>query len=189
MDNRSDETLAGRWQLDPDRSRVEFRAGHFWGLATVKGRFERYEGRLDLSAQPAIELMIEAASVETGNRKRDEHLRSADFFDAENQPRVRFVSDSVVLRADTLKVRGRLIAREESLPLELDARIRRVGGEIEIEAATSASHRDLGMTWSPLGMIPARSELLVTGHLVPISEETHVNRPDRQQQSDVQALL
>ena len=189
MNNRSDETLAGRWQLDPDRSRVEFRAGHFWGLATVKGRFERYEGRLDLSAQPAIELTIEAASVETGNRKRDEHLRSADFFDAENQPRVRFVSDSVVPQADVLKVRGRLFALEASLPLELDARIRRVDGEVEIEAATTASHRELGMTWSPLRMIPARSELLVTGHLVPISEETHVNRPDTKQQSNVQTLL
>ena len=190
MNNRSDETLAGRWQLDPDRSRVEFRAGHFWGLATVKGRFERYEGRLDLSAQPAIELTIEAASVETGNRKRDEHLRSADFFDAENQPRVRFVSDSVVPQADVLKVRGRLFALEGVAPLETRrAESAGVDGEVEIEAATTASHRELGMTWSPLRMIPARSELLVTGHLVPISEETHVNRPDTKQQSNVQTLL
>jgi polyisoprenoid-binding protein YceI len=105
--------------------------------------------------------------VQTGNRKRDDHLRSADFFDAENQPWVRFVSDSVVLRGDTLRVRGSLFARDRSIPLELDARLRRVGSELEIEAATPASHQELGMTWSPLKMIPPRTELSVKGHLVP----------------------
>lgn len=170
MSNRSDETLVGRWQLDPQRSSVEFRAGQFWGLGTVKGHFDDYEGRLDLSADPAIELTIDAASVQTGNRRRDQHLRSADFFDAENHPRVRFVSDSVVLQGDTLRVRGRLSARDRSIPLELDARLRRVGEELEIEAATSAPHRELGLTWSPLGMIPARSELRVNGYLVPTTD-------------------
>lgn len=170
MSNRSDETLVGRWQLDPQRSSVEFRAGQFWGLGTVKGHFDDYEGRLDLSADPAIELTIDAASVQTGNRRRDQHLRSADFFDAENHPRVRFVSDSVVLQGDTLRVRGRLSARDRSIPLELDARLRRVGEELEIEAATSAPHRELGLTWSPLGMIPARSELRLNGYLVPTTD-------------------
>jgi polyisoprenoid-binding protein YceI len=163
-----DQTLDGHWRLDARRSTVEFRAGHFWGLATVKGHFDEYEGRLDLNGGPAIELTIDAASVQTGNRKRDEHLRSADFFDAEQHPRVRFVSDSVALEGDTLKVRGRLSARDQSIPLELDARARRVDGELEIEAATSAPHRDLGMTWSPLRMIPPRSQLRVSGYLVPI---------------------
>jgi polyisoprenoid-binding protein YceI len=164
---RSDDTLAGRWQLDPQRSSIEFRTGHFWGLMTVKGHFDDYEGRLDLSGDPAIELTIDAASLQTGNRKRDEHLRSADFFDVENGPRVRFVSDSVVMDGDRLKVRGSLFARDRSIPLELDARLRRVGRELKIQAATSASHRQLGMTWSPLGLIPPRSDLVVTGHLMP----------------------
>jgi polyisoprenoid-binding protein YceI len=102
-----------------------------------------------------------------GNQKRDHHLRSPDFFDAENRPLVRFVSDSVVVQGDTLTVRGFLFARDQSIPLELDARVRGRGGELEIESATFASHRELGMTWSPLGMIPRRSQLLVHGHLVP----------------------
>ena len=105
-DHRPDDTLVGRWELDPQRSSVEFRVGHFWGLATVKGHFDDYEGRLDLGADPAIELTIDAASVQTGNPKRDQHLRSAPFFDAENHPSVQFVSDSVVLQGDTLSVRG-----------------------------------------------------------------------------------
>lgn len=168
--HRSVETPAGRWQLDPQRSSVEFRVGNMWGLATVKGHFDHYDGRLDLSTDPAIELTIDAASVQTGNRRRDKHLRSADFFDAENHPRVRFLSESVVPEGDMLKVRGRLSARDQSIPVELEARVREADGEFEIEASTRASHRELGMTWSPLGVISPRSELLVTGYLTPTAQ-------------------
>jgi polyisoprenoid-binding protein YceI len=169
-DHRASDTIRGSWRLDPQRSSVEFRARKLWGLWTVKGHFDDNEGRLDLSADPAIELTIAAASLKTGNRQRDKHLRSAAFFDAEHHPRVRFVSDSVELQGDTLKVRGRLSARGHSIPLELDAQIRQVGGELEIEAATSAPHRELGMTYSPLGMIQPRSELLVKGRLTPSTD-------------------
>jgi polyisoprenoid-binding protein YceI len=162
-----DETTARRWQLDRARSSVEFRVPNFWGLATVKGRFDDYRGRLDLGAEPAIELTLDATSVQTGNPKRDQHLRSPDFFDAENHPRVRFVSDSVIPRGETLTVRGRLFARGGSIPLKLDAQLRRVDGDLVVEATTTAPHRELGMTWSPLGMIRPRSELRVKGYLMP----------------------
>ena len=122
--HRSGETISGSWQLDPQRSSVEFRVGLFWGLATVKGHFDDYQGQLDPSANPAIELTIDAASLQTGNRRRDRHLRSADFFDAEDHPRVQFVSDSVDLQGETLKVQGRLSARGRSVPIELDAQVR-----------------------------------------------------------------
>ena len=196
MNDHSDGTFLGRWQLDPQRSSVEFRVRHLWGLMTVKGHFEDYEGRLDLAADPAIELTIDAASVQTGNPKRDRHLRTADFFDAENHPRLRFVADSVVLEGDRLQVRGSLLARGKSIGLGLAARLRRIGDELEIEVATTAAHRDLGMTWSPLRMIRPHSQLRVGGRLVRATtpshratEESHVNRPDSAQQSSVQALL
>jgi polyisoprenoid-binding protein YceI len=168
MRTHSQATLVGRWQLDPQRSSIKFRARNFWGLMTVEGHFDDYEGRLDLTADPAIELTIEATSLQTGNRKRDEHLRSADFFDAENEPRVRFLSESILAGDDMLRVRGRLFARGRSIPLELEARIRNLGEEdVQIDATTTAVHRELGMTWSPLGMILPRSQLLVSGYLVP----------------------
>ena len=47
-----------RWRLDPARSSVEFEVPHFYGLVTVKGRFERYEGTLDLRSEPAVELTM-----------------------------------------------------------------------------------------------------------------------------------
>lgn len=163
--HRSGGLISGSWQLDPQRSSIEFRAGHFWGLATVKGHFDRYRGHLNLSADTAIELTIDAASLQTGNRRRDQHLRSGDFFNAENHPRVQFLSDAVDLHGDTLKVHGRLSARGRSIPVELDARVRRVDDELDIEAATTTPHQELGMTWSPLGMIRPRSELFVKAYL------------------------
>ena len=49
-----------RWRIDPTRSQVEFRTPTFWGLITVKGRFENYDGTLDLRHEPAVELTIDA---------------------------------------------------------------------------------------------------------------------------------
>jgi polyisoprenoid-binding protein YceI len=166
-DDRSTDTISGSWRLDPERSSVEFRAPVLWGLLTVKGHFDDYQGRLDLSATPAIELTIDAASLQTGNDRRDKHLRSPDLFDAEDHPQVRFLSDAVDLEGEALNVRGRLAARDSSIPLELSAHVRHVDGELEVEAATIAPHRELGMTWTPLGVIPGRSKLVVHAHLIP----------------------
>jgi polyisoprenoid-binding protein YceI len=156
----------GRWRIDPARSRVEFRTPTLWGLATVKAHFERYEGSLDLQRSPAIELVIDAASVSTKNSFRDRHLRSADFFDVEDHPQVRFVSDTATVEGERLTVRGRLYAAGSSLPLELEAGLGPVGDEFEIDARTYADHRKLGMSHGMLGMIPTPSELIVQARLV-----------------------
>jgi polyisoprenoid-binding protein YceI len=160
----------GAWRLDPARSSVEFHVRHFFGLITVRGRFDRYEGTLDLRSQPVVQLIIDASSLDTKQAKRDKHLRSADFFDVERHPEVRFISQTVVLEHDQLKVRGELHAAGKQLPLELDATLRAVDGEFEIEAATHADHRELGMTWSPLGTLRAPSKLIVRGRLVRANE-------------------
>jgi polyisoprenoid-binding protein YceI len=158
---------AGVWRLDPERSSVEFHVGHLWGLVTVKGRFDSYQGVLDLDAEPAISLTIDAGSMQTGNTKRDRHLRSADFFDAEQHPYVRFVSEAVTVESDSMKVRGRLHARGNSIPLEFEVPIRTTDDGVEIEALTSAAHRDLGMTFSPVRVIRPTSRLIVKGYLIP----------------------
>jgi polyisoprenoid-binding protein YceI len=158
---------ATSWQLDPSRSSIGFQVKSIWGMVTVKGRFSRYHGTLDLSARPAIELTIEADSLDTANDKRDAHLQGPDFFDAEKHPYIRFVSESATLDGERLHVRGQLRARGSSIPLELDATLRRVGDDLAIEAVTTADHRQLGMSWNTLGMIGAVSRLMVTGRLLP----------------------
>jgi polyisoprenoid-binding protein YceI len=155
-----------RWRIDPSRSRVEFETKTYWGLATVKGHFDRYEGTMDLSADPAIELTIDAASLDTGNRIRDKHLRSRDFFDVGRYPEIRFVSDSAVLFGNHLKVRGRLHVRDQSMAMQLDAELRAVGDELEIDTETVADHREVGMTWNQLGVIRVPTRMMVHGRLV-----------------------
>lgn len=163
------ETLAvdkTRWRIDPARSRVEFRTPTLWGLTTVKGCFERYDGTLDLGREPAIDLTIEGASLNTNNKLRDRHLRSVDFFDVEHHPMVRFVSDYAERDGKRLKVRGHLHAAGNSIPLALEARLRREGDELVVDARTYADHRQLGMSHGMLGMIRTPSELIVHGRLV-----------------------
>jgi polyisoprenoid-binding protein YceI len=155
-----------RWRIDPKRSSVEFHVRNLWGLQTVKGRFERYDGILDLTAQPSIELTIEAESLNASQVKRDEHLRSADFFDAANHPQVRFVSQRATLDGDRLDLQGELHAAGRSVPIELDGVIRPVGDELDVDVETFADHRLLGMTWNRLGMLRAPSKLVVRGRLV-----------------------
>jgi polyisoprenoid-binding protein YceI len=155
-----------RWRIDPARSSIEFRTPTLWGLATVKGRFDRYEGTFDLDQDPAIELTIDAGSLDTKNKLRDKHLRSADFFDVEHSPEVRFVSDGAMLDGQRLQVRGRLYAGGSTMPLELEAGVRPVGDELEVVSTTHVDHRELGMTHSTLGMIRMPSELIVRGRLV-----------------------
>lgn len=92
---------------------------HFYGLMTVKGEFADYDGTLNLSAEPAVELTLEAASLNTKQAKRDEHLRSNDFFDAENhfteadhrEPGMTWSPPGILRAPSKLIVRGRLVRR------------------------------------------------------------------------------
>ena len=148
----------GTWHLDPARSSVEFHVRHFYGLMTVKGHFDSYHGSLDLSAHPAVELVIDADSLNTKQKQRDKHLRSDDFFDVANHPQVRFEADTATLEGNTLKASGRLHAAGKHIPLDVEATITQVGGEFEIEATALADQRELGMTWSPMGITRAPSK-------------------------------
>lgn len=168
-DDRPQSTRIGetQWRIDPARSRVAFRTPSLWGLVSVEGEFERYEGTLDLTRDPAIELTVDAGSLTTRNRLRDKHLRSADFFDVSRHPVVRFTSETAALKGERLIVSGRLEARGGSIPLELEATLRAVGDELELNATTTADHEQLGMSSGLLGMIRTPSELVVEGRLIP----------------------
>jgi polyisoprenoid-binding protein YceI len=156
----------GTWRLDPARSSVEFHVRHFYGLMTVRGRFDRYKGTLNLSAHPTVELVIEADTLDTKRKQRDKHLRSDDFFDVANHPEVRFEADAATLDGDTLKARGMLHAAGKQIPLDVDATVTPAGDEFEIEVSAIADHRELGMLWSPMGVLRAPSNLIVRGRLV-----------------------
>jgi polyisoprenoid-binding protein YceI len=133
---------------------------------TVKGHFDQYQGTLDLHADPAIELIAEADSLDTKHKKRDKHLRSKDFFNVAEHPRVRFASETAAVEGDQLTATGQLHAAGRSIAVHVTGTIRPVDDEFEIEASALADHRELGMTWSPIGILRAPSTLLVSGRLV-----------------------
>ena len=159
-----------RWVIDPAHSSAEFRVPNFWGLVKVKGHFDRIDGWLEIddNGSRRLELIIDAASVNTGNRKRDEHLRSADFFDTERHPDVHFVSSQVSDDEDGhLHVQGELLAGGDRVALDLRPTLRQADDRFEIDASTTVDQRQLGMTWSPLGIVRTPTVLTVHAHLRP----------------------
>ena len=118
-----------RWSVDRDETSVDFAVKTFWGLATVAaGRFDRFGGSYEVGPDGTkIELTIDADSLDTGNRTRDKHLGSADFFGVAEHPEVRFTSTRVRDAHDgTLQVEGDLEAGGKVVPLEFDATVERV---------------------------------------------------------------
>ncbi|MFF4017306.1 YceI family protein [Streptomyces sp. NPDC001843] len=147
----------GLWQLDPTASTVAVRHKTFWGLVTVKGALAatggRGEVRPDGSATGTVTL--DAASVDTGHAKRDTHLRSADFFDADNHPEITFaVRGADRLDGDTVRVTGQLTVRGISRPVSFTARLTAADAEaLTVEAEFTVDRDKFGMGWNQLGMM------------------------------------
>ncbi|HEY2373764.1 MAG TPA: YceI family protein [Gaiellaceae bacterium] len=157
-----------RWFVDRDATSVEFAVKTFWGLSTVRGHFDRFDGSYAVGpGGTTIELTIDAESIDTGNRRRDEHLRSTDFFDAAEHPSVRFRSTRVGPDGGgMLQVEGVLEAAGQVVPLELFASVHTVDGALEIETTTTVDHSLLGMSSGQLGMIRGLATLRVKARLV-----------------------
>src|SRR5258707_226013 len=117
--------LQGQWGVEPSAGNLQFRVKTFWGLLTVKGTFDTYEGSLNIDGRgnASGELVVSVDSLDTKNPKRDEHLRSPDFFHKELHPTVRFVVDVVSTAPGAEEITGDLYVGEKiaglRLPLEL----------------------------------------------------------------------
>jgi polyisoprenoid-binding protein YceI len=143
------------WSIDRDETSVEFTVKTFWGLMTVHGCFDRFDGSYELGPSgTTIELTIDADSLETGHATRDKHLRSTEFFDVVAHPQVRFTSTRVhYVTSGLLHVVGHLEAAGKVAPLEFPATVRQLDDALEVEATTTIDQRELGMSSGRLGMI------------------------------------
>jgi polyisoprenoid-binding protein YceI len=145
----------GLWSVDPEQSEVAFAVKAMWGLATVRGVFGAYQGSLNVRSGSATgALKIEAASLDTQNRRRDRHLRSPDFFDVERHPEIVFTAAALTPRPDGLTVAGELAVGASRVWLDLPVTVEQVAdGARRLEGEITISRSSAGMTWNMLGTI------------------------------------
>jgi polyisoprenoid-binding protein YceI len=154
---------AGRWTVDPAASTVGFRARGVFGLVPVTGTFGSAEGELDVDGTDAHgELRIPAASLDTRNAKRDEHLRSGDFFDVEHHPTVVFQLDGVVAGPDGPTLAGTLRIRDNALALRSPLVVATPDAEtLRLSTAVDVDRAAAGVGWAKFGMIQGKARLSV----------------------------
>jgi len=146
------------WTLDPAHTLVEFSAKHMM-FTTVKGRFKTVRGTILLDeANPAnssVEAEIDAKSLDSGVEFRDNHLRSADFLEADKYPTITFKSTRIELQGDDrARITGDLTIHGVIRQVELDAELTGRGQNpmhedtIGFEARTAINRKDFGLTWN-----------------------------------------
>ena len=151
--------FATTWNIDPEHSNVGFKVRHLM-VSNVKGSFEKNNGVVDINdkdiTKSKVEVTIDTASINTNVQKRDEHLRSADFFDVAKFPTMTFVSKKVAKAGkDKLKVTGDLtlhgITKEVVLDVEGPSKESKdPWGNMRrgATANTKINRKDFGLVWN-----------------------------------------
>lgn len=148
--------VEGVWKIDPGHAEVGFWGRHFM-LTKVRGRFTGVDATVVIADEPAgstVEATIDMSSVDSGDRTRDDHLRSPDFFDVANWPTARFRSTEVTRKGSRGTLTGELTVRDvtRSLTFEVDL----VGvltdpwdnDRAVFSASTTINREDWGLTWN-----------------------------------------
>ena len=148
---------AGSYALDQSHSHVSFSARHLM-VTKVRGRFPVTAGHLDIAEDPrasSVVATIDVSAVESGDPKRDEHLRSADFFDTEHYPTVTFRSTNVEDHGDgEFTLEGELTVKETTRPVTLHGEY--LGSQaspwgdtrVGFTAETTVNRKDWGLEWN-----------------------------------------
>jgi polyisoprenoid-binding protein YceI len=116
--------VAGTWVIDPVHTDIGFVARHMV-VAKVRGRFQKFEGQIVTGENPAdssVTATIDLTSIDTGNQQRDDHIRSADFFEVEKYPTMTYSSTGVRQDGDDLVLDGQLTLKgvTKDVPLRLE---------------------------------------------------------------------
>ncbi len=146
------------WNLDPSHSAITFTVRHMV-VSKVRGSFNRWQGTLQYDpSRPEdskVSVQIETASISTNEGKRDDHLRSADFFDAEKHPQITFQSKKVLAGGkERLKVIGDLTIHGITREVELETEFLGVGKDpwgaerVGFSATTTLNRKDFGLNWN-----------------------------------------
>jgi len=152
--------MTNNWNIDTTHSGIGFSIRHMV-FSKVRGRFAKYSATIDLDevdlTRSVVDASIDASSIDTGNPQRDTHLKSADFFDSEKFPELRFRSTRIEKVSDTdFRVVGDLtirdVTREVTLDVEYTGRGKDPWGNerVGFVAKTSIERKDFGLHWNQL---------------------------------------
>ena len=151
------DNISGDYTLDAAHSRIGFSARHAM-VTTVRGQFKEFEGTAHIdTANPAassVNVTIQTASIDTGVADRDGHLRSGDFFDAEANPVITFVSTGVSRDGDDWTITGDLtikgVAKPVTVEFESTGSARDPFGNLRVgfEGGTTINRKDWGLAWN-----------------------------------------
>lgn len=152
------------WKLDPQRSEIRFRCRSLWGLFPVNGRFTEFTGDGRLGGGTAFgRLDIAAASLDTGIGKRDEHLRSEDFFAVERFPTISVVVTAMQLGSGGNELRSTLTVRGVAHPLPLPAAVTLLNeNTVQITTQATIDRTRWDVDGNLIGMVRAATTLAGT---------------------------
>jgi len=151
--------LASTWDIDPVHTTLQFKVRHLM-ISNVKGHFEKFSGQLNLDdkdiTKSKVDITIDTASLNTNIQKRDEDLRSANFFEVAKFPSISFTSTKVEKNGnDKLRITGNLTIKGNTRPVVLDVdgltpEIKDPWGGTRrgASATTSVNRKDFGLTWN-----------------------------------------
>jgi polyisoprenoid-binding protein YceI len=159
-----DGKLTGSWALDPARAEIGLKSKSMWGMLAVKGVFREVTGSGTVSAAGDVAgtVTVAAGSIDTKVKKRDEHLRSAHFFDVANTPDITFVAEQVTPSGEGVTVTGALTVRDRTRPVSFPARVTVLDGtHVELDGELQVNRSDFGLTWNQLGMVSVHNTITV----------------------------
>jgi polyisoprenoid-binding protein YceI len=159
-----DGILAGEWVLDPRKSSIRLKSRVMRGLVPVNGVFREVSGNGTVSPDGKVSgtVTVAAASIDTKNARRDKHLRSADFFDSDNNPDITFAAAGLGPSGQGVAVTGALTVRGRTRPVLFDAAASVPGhGEIWLDAEVRINRADFGLTWNQMGMVSMNNTLTI----------------------------
>jgi polyisoprenoid-binding protein YceI len=157
-------SFAGAWKLDPAQSTVHLRSKSMWGLAPIKGTFGTLSGDGTVSANGEVSgtLTVDSASIDTKNRRRDTHLRSADFFDSATHPHIIFAVQRLTLTSDGATVDGTLRVRDRIRPVTFPVAVSQTGsGALRLEAEVVIDRSNFDVTWNQMGMASMKNVITI----------------------------
>jgi len=176
--------VAGTWAIDPVHSEVSFVVRHMM-VSKVRGRFDKFEGTIVTTPDPlqsSVTAIVDLSSVNTGEPNRDNHIRSADFFEVESHPTLTFRSTGVRPDGDDFLLDGDLTIRGVTKPITLKLEVNGFGPDAYggtrcgFSASGEINRHDFGVSYN--GPIPGGGVAVSEKVAITIEAEGVLSKPE-----------